>query len=166
MVAPRFGDASLGKLAIWRAAARVTARSPVTLREACEARSATTPPRRRNLQEHQQRLPSPASVPTVWRFRARNASSRLARRQTAEGRTAIHRLWKSVCTRCDSALWACGTNLLVTVLAAQTCGNLSIAGVIRPTRRRTSSLDRRRRYGEAIDQPPSRLEAEPAHGVL
>jgi predicted metal-dependent hydrolase len=41
----------------------------------------------------------------------------------------------------------------VTAPAAQSCGNLSIAGVIRPTRRRTSSLDRRRRYGEAIDQP-------------
>jgi hypothetical protein len=41
------------------------------------------------------------------------------------------------------------------------CGNLSITGVIRPTRRRTSSLDRRRRYGEDVDQPPNRLGTEP-----
>src|SRR5215208_7152711 len=85
VVALPLDKTSLGKLAIWRAAASVPARSPVTLREACEARSATTPLRRRNLQEHQQRLPSPASVPTVWRFRAGNASSRQARRQTVDG---------------------------------------------------------------------------------
>ena len=41
------------------------------------------------------------------------------------------------------------------------CGNLSITGVIRPTRRRTSSLNRGRRYGEHVDLPAKRLGAEP-----
>ena len=40
------------------------------------------------------------------------------------------------------------------------CGNLSITGVIRPTRRRTSSLDRRRRYGEDVD-PAAKSAGKP-----
>src|SRR4051794_11405661 len=84
---PRDGAARLEAAAAWTASPRPrlhrlvagnntagTLSGRPTTPEGGRARTTVAGPDRRNLQEHRRRLPSPANVPTIWRFRAANAS--------------------------------------------------------------------------------------------
>jgi hypothetical protein len=82
---------------------------------------------KRNLQEHRRRLPSPASVPTVWRFRARTLGPPTALRQTPR-RCDVHWLWTSMCMSLwpeNRPLWNEGEqSMLPSLKGVETCVEL------------------------------------------